>query len=61
MKTWINKIVQLGGLITLLSCNQPVDVVTIDLSREEQRSLLHYMASSLKKSLILAMEVYMRK
>ena len=35
MKTWINKIVQLGGLITLLSCNQPVDVVTIDLSREE--------------------------
>lgn len=35
MKTWMNKIVQFGGLLSLLSCNQPVDVVTIDLSKEE--------------------------
>lgn len=35
MKTSIKKIMMLGGLFSLLSCNQPVDVVTIDLSKEE--------------------------
>lgn len=34
MKTWMKKMVQLGGLFSLLSCNQPVDVVTIDLSKK---------------------------
>ena len=35
MKTWMKKMVQFGGLFSLLSCNQPIDVVTIDLSKEE--------------------------
>ena len=29
MKTWMKKMVQFGGLFSLLSCNQPIDVVTI--------------------------------
>ncbi|MGJ1014147.1 alpha-L-arabinofuranosidase C-terminal domain-containing protein, partial [Bacteroides salyersiae] len=35
MKTWMKTMVQFGGLFSLLSCNQPIDVVTIDLSKEE--------------------------
>ena len=35
MEKWIKKIMQFGGLFLFMSCNQPVDVVTIDLSREE--------------------------
>ena len=35
MKTWVKTMVQFGGLFSLLSCNQPIDVVTIDLSKEE--------------------------
>jgi hypothetical protein len=34
MKQWIKKMVQFGGLISLLSCSQPTDVITIDLSQE---------------------------
>jgi hypothetical protein len=35
VEKWIKKIMQFGGLFLFMSCNQPVDVVTIDLSREE--------------------------
>ena len=34
MKQWIKKMGQFGGLISLLSCSQPTDVITIDLSQE---------------------------
>lgn len=34
MKQWIKKMAQFGGLISLLSCSQPTDVITIDLSQE---------------------------
>ena len=40
MEKWIKKIMQFGGLFLFMSCNQPVDVVTIDLSREEAEIVL---------------------
>lgn len=55
------KMVQFGGLFSLLSCNQPIDVVTIDLSKEEAEIPSSLYGIFLKRLLIPVMEVYMRK
>lgn len=52
---------QFGGLFLFMSCNQPVDVVTIDLSREEAEIPPSLYGIFLKRLLILAMAVYMQK
>lgn len=61
MEKWIKKIMQFGGLFLFMSCNQPVDVVTIDLSREEAEIPPSLYGIFFEEILLLAMAVYMQK